>query len=99
MRALTTIALGISEILLDRSILRLRLTAEAMVVRLGLILVCAVAAVGAGSFFLAVLYDLSAAAWGPIAAKIVLGSFLACVALALSLGLTQSRTRRRVRRL
>ncbi len=92
MRALATIALGLSGILVDRSILHLRVIVESIVLRLALVLVCAVTALAAGGFFLAVIYDLSAAAWGGIAAKVMLGSLLACVALVMGLLIARAGT-------
>lgn len=100
MRALATIALGLSGILVDRSFLQLRVIVESIVLRLALILVCAVTALAAGGFFLAVIYDLSASAWGAIAAKLMLGGLLACVALVMGLLIARagSQTTRWVRR-
>lgn len=101
MRALATIALGLSEIMLDRSVLKLRSSVEVLVLRLGLVVICVLIGAAAGGFFLAAIYDFTAAAWGGIAAKVFLGGLLACTALAIGLvmAFSRPRTRRSLRRL
>lgn len=95
MRSLATIVLGISEIMLDRSMLQLRQSAEGFALRLGLVAVCVALGCAAAGFFLAALYDVASASWGPIPAKMVLGSMLAFIALAVGLVLVQARPRSR----
>jgi len=94
MRALATIVLGISGIIADRSLLHIRVILEGIMFRLGLVMVCGATALAAGGFFVGAVYDLSAAAWGPIAAKLLLGSVLTCLALAMGLMIGRSGTNR-----
>ena len=102
MHALASIALGLTEIVLDRSASSVQRTVESVVLRLGLVAACVALGCAAGGFFLAALYDLTAAAWGAIPAKLVLGGVLASLGLAgaLALALSRPRDRRRfIRRL
>lgn len=87
MQALAALAVGLTEIVFDRSVWRLRLTMEALVLRLGLVVACTATALAAGGFFVAVLYDVTASAWGATPAKLLVGVMLACVSLAFSVAI------------
>lgn len=84
MRAIAAIALGLSEIMLVRSVAHVRRSAETLALRLGLVAGGAALGLTACGFFLSALYDATSAAWGAIAAKLVLGGILAFASLAVA---------------